>query len=334
MAALMSTQVRLKQRPSGLPGPETWDIATVPATSPGDGDIMVAVRYISLDPAMRGWLNDAPSYIPPVGLGEVMRAGAVGEVLESRAEGFAPGDLVSGAFGVQSVFTGSAKGVSRIDTGLAPMSTWLGGLGMPGMTAYFGLMDVGAYKPGDVVVVSAANGAVGSVVGQIAKIHGSKVIGIAGGPDKCQRVVERYGFDACIDYKAEKVGKRLRELAPDGLDVYFDNVGGEILEAALGNLKQKARIVICGAIANYNDMGAMTGPRNYLSLLVKSARMEGFVVFNYARRYAEGQAALGGWLKEGRIKFDEHVEAGLERFPEVLTMLFDGRNQAKLVLQV
>ncbi len=329
-----NTAVRLVQRPVGLPGPECFSVSEEAPATPGDGEILVAVRHISIDPAMRGWMNEGKSYIPPVPLGDVMRALAVGEVLESRAPGFAPGDWVRGPFGIQSHAVAAAKAVSRIDLALAPSERWLGGLGMPGMTAYFGLLDVCAHKAGDVVLVSAANGAVGSVVGQLAKARGSQVIGIAGGPEKCRHVVEYYGFDACIDYKSEVVGRRIRELAPGGIDVYFDNVGGETLEAALGNLRKGARIAICGAIGDYNDMASMKGPRNYLSLLVNSARMQGFVIFDYVARYAEAEAALTAHYRDGQLKLAEHVEKGLSRFPDVLAMLFDGRNTAKLVLEV
>lgn len=326
--------VYLTQRPTGLPGPECFTVREAPVATPGEGEVLVAVRMISLDPAMRGWMNEGRSYIPPVPLDTVMRALAVGEIIESRAPGFDAGDWVRGAFGVQSHCVISAKGLSKIDPALAPPARWLGGLGMPGMTAYFGLLDVCAHREGDVVLVSAANGAVGSVVGQLAKARGSQVIGIAGGPEKCRHVVETYGFDACIDYKSEPVGRRIRELAPNGIDVYFDNVGGETLEAALANLHKGARIGICGAIGDYNDMARMKGPRNYLNLLVDSARMQGFVIFDYAARYTEAEEALTALYRDGKLVLAEHVEKGLTRFPEVLAMLFDGRNTAKLVLEV
>lgn len=329
-----SIAVCLAQRPVGLPGPECFTLREAPLPTPGEGEVLVAVYFISIDPAMRGWMNEGKSYIPPVQLGDVMRALAVGEVVESRAPGFAAGDWVRGAFGVQSHCAVPAKGLSKIDPVLAPPARWLGGLGMPGMTAYFGLLDVCAHREGDIVLVSAANGAVGSVVGQLAKARGSKVIGIAGGPEKCRHVVETYGFDACIDYKSEQVARRVRDLAPDGIDIYFDNVGGETLEAALANLRKGARIGICGAIGDYNDMAHMKGPRNYLNLLVYSARMQGFVIFDYAARYAEAEAALTAQYRDGKLTLAEHIEKGLARFPEVLAMLFDGRNTAKLVLEV
>jgi NADPH-dependent curcumin reductase len=325
---------RLAQRPTGMVDASTFTIAPEALPPLNDGEVRVKVEYVSLDPAMRGWLNEGKSYIDPVGIGDVMRASGVGTVIGSKDPAFAPGDTVYGGTGVQQVATGRAKEWVKIDTNLAPFTRWLGDLGMSGMTAYFGLLDVGALKEGEVVVVSAAAGAVGALAGQIAKVKGCTVIGIAGGPDKCRDVVETLGFDACIDYKNENVAKRLKELCPQGLDVYFDNVGGEILEACLGRLKRGARIVICGAISGYNDFGNMKGPRNYLNLLVSRARMEGFVVFDYAKRYREAQSQLIAWMQAGKIKSREHVESGITRFPEVLNMLYTGANKAKLVLQV
>ena len=325
--------VRLARRPAGLPEADTWTIADEPVRSPGDGELLVAIEYISLDPAMRGWLNEGKSYIPPVEIGAVMRAGTVGKVVESHDPTFAVGDHVYGAMGVQRFYTGPGKDLTKVDPHAAPLQSYTGGLGMPGMTAYFGLLETGAYKDGETLVVSGAAGAVGSIVGQIGKIKGGRVIGIAGGPDKCAMVVNDFGFDACIDYKSENVAKRLRELCPKGIDVYFDNVGGEILEAALANIAMRGRVVICGAISGYNDMGGITGPRNYLSLLVNRARMEGMVVFDFARRYPEGQAQILAWMQAGKLKLREDVREGLDNFPEVLKLLFSGGNMGKLVLK-
>jgi NADPH-dependent curcumin reductase CurA len=329
-----NTTVRLKQRPTGMPDASTWAIASEAPRAPADGEVLIKVAYVSLDPAMRGWLNEGKSYIDPVGIGDVMRAGGVGEVIESADERLKPGTWVYAGTGVQQYATLRAKECTPIDVTLAPPQRWLGDLGMPGMTAYFGILEVGALKDGEVVVVSAAAGAVGALVGQIAKIKGCTVIGIAGGPDKCREVVETLGFDACIDYKNESVPARLKELCPEGLDVYFDNVGGEILEACMGRLKKGARIVICGAISGYNDFAKIQSPRNYLNLLVCRARMEGFVVFDYAKRYPEAVKQLLTWMQAGQITSREHVEEGISRFPEVLTMLFTGANKAKLVLKV
>ena len=333
----MSTQnrqFRLARRPTGLPVREDWTLSTEPVPAAGDGEIVVKVDYISLDPAMRGWMNEGKSYIPPVGLGEVMRAGAAGTVLESRHPNFKPGDTVSGGFGVQEYAVSDGKGVVKVDTRLAPLPVYLGTLGMPGMTAYFGLLDIGKPQPGQTVVVSGAAGAVGTVVGQIAKIKGCRVVGIAGGRDKCDWLVKELGFDAAIDYKSEDVRKALKAAAPAGIDVYFDNVGGDILDAALANLARGARIVICGAISQYNNTSPVKGPSNYLALLVNRASMTGMVVFDYADRYAQAAREMAGWMMEGKLKARSDVVEGFETFPETLLKLFRGENTGKLVLKV
>ncbi|MEU0370918.1 NADP-dependent oxidoreductase [Streptomyces sp. NPDC006283] len=328
-------QIRLAARPVGDVKPEDWEHVSAPVEAPGPGQFAGRTRVISLDPAMRGWLDDRPSYLPPVGLGEVMRAGSVIEVTASNHPGFQPGDHVVGTFGVQEQVVSDGKGALKIDTSLAPPSTYLGALGMPGMTAYFGLLDVGALKDGETVVVSGAAGAVGTMVGQIAKVKGCRVIGIAGGPEKCALLTDELGFDAAIDYRAGDVKRALREHTPDGIDVYFDNVGGDILEAALTRLAMNARVVICGAISQYNNATPVKGPSNYLSLLVRRARMEGFVVFDYAKRYAQAAQEIAGWIGEGRLKVKEHVVKGtVDDFPETLQMLFRGDNVGKLVLEL
>jgi hypothetical protein len=326
--------IHLAKRPVGLPDDDTWELREGPAPVPAEGEVLVKVEYISLDPAMRGWINEGRSYIDPVNIGDMMRAGGVGEVIDSRDPAFKPGDKVVGTGAVATHLVAKARDLTKIDPALAPLPRFLGGLGMPGMTAYFGLLDVGAYKPGDVVVVSGASGAVGALVGQIAKLKGSKVIGIAGGKEKCDYCVAELGFDACIDYKSENVLKGLRQHCPEGLDIYFDNVGGEILEACLASLKRGARIVICGAISQYNNMQAMSGPRNYIQLLINRARMEGFVVFDYAKRYAEAQKDIAGWMASGQVKFKEDIQEGIENFPQTLRMLFTGENFGKLVLKL
>jgi NADPH-dependent curcumin reductase len=326
--------IHLAKRPAGLPADDTWELREGPVPTPGEGDVLVKVAYISLDPAMRGWINEGRSYIDPVNIGDMMRAGGIGEVIESRDPKFKAGDTVVGTGVVATHAVARARDLTKVDPSLAPLPRFLGGLGMPGMTAYFGLLDVGVYKPGDVVVVSGASGAVGALVGQIAKLKGSKVIGIAGGKEKCDYCVQELGFDACIDYKSENVLKKLREHCPEGLDIYFDNVGGEILEACLASLKKGARIVICGAISQYNNMQAMAGPRNYIQLLINRARMEGFVVFDYASRYAEAQKEIAGWMASGQVKFREDIREGIETFPQTLRMLFTGENFGKLVLKL
>ena len=336
--ALTNQQFRLAARPVGMPKRADWQDASEPLRAAGDGEIVVKTLYLSLDPAMRGWMNDVPSYIRPVAIGEVMRAGGIGIVVESKSPKFAVGDYVSGGTGVQRYWIGAADDRSaaffRIDPRVAPLTTWLNTLGMPGMTGYFGLIESGLPKAGDTVVVSGAAGAVGMTVGQVAKHLGCRVVGIAGGKDKCDFVVNELGFDACIDYKGGSVKDGLKEHCPKGVDVYFDNVGGDILDAVLTRLAMRARIVICGAISQYNNTTPVKGPANYLSLLVKRARMEGIVVFDYADRYHEGVAAMAKWIKEGTFKSKEDVVDGFETFPEALLMLFEGKNFGKLVLKV
>jgi NADPH-dependent curcumin reductase len=330
-----NTQVRLAARPSGLPKRSDWEIVEQPAPEPGEGELTVGISHLSLDPAMRGWMNAGASYIEPVEIGAVMRAGAVGTVLASRHSGFAVGEHVTGAFGVQEIALSDGNGVSKIDLSLAPASTYLCALGMTGMTAYFALLDVGKPQAGDTVVVSGAAGAVGSVAGQIARIKGCRVIGIAGGQEKCEWLTGELGFDAAIDYKQENVAKALREHAPKGLDVYFDNVGGEILDAALTRLARGARIIICGAISQYNASESFKGPANYMSLLVARASMTGMVVFDYAQRYGEAAREIAGWMGEGRlISREDVVEGGVRAFPDALLKLFAGENVGKLVLHV
>jgi NADPH-dependent curcumin reductase CurA len=328
-------QIRLAARPEGEVRPQDWEHADAEAAAPGDGQFAGRTKAISLDPAMRGWLDDRPSYLPPVGLGEVMRAGCVVEVTESNHPDYAAGDHVVGTFGVQTHVVSDGRGALKVDISAAPPATYLGALGLPGMTAYFGLLDIGDLQEGDTVVVSGAAGAVGTVAGQIAKIKGCRVVGIAGGPEKCAMLVDELGFDAAIDYRAENVKRALRQHAPDGIDVYFDNVGGDILEAALANLAMHARVVICGAVSQYNNDGPVKGPSNYMALLVRRARMEGFLVFDFAERYAEAAKELGGWIAEGRLKAKEHVVTGsIDEFPATLQMLFRGENVGKLVLEL
>ena len=280
-------------------------------------------------------MNDARSYLPPVGIGEVMRGGGCGEVIASQHPGFAPGDHVTAVTGIQEYAVLSGDAVTKVDPELAPLPVYIGTLGMPGLTAYFGLLEIGKMQEGDTVVVSGAAGAVGSIVGQIAKIKGGRAVGIAGGEEKCRHVVEELGFDACIDYKSENVAKSLRRHCPDGINVYFDNVGGEILDAALAQLARHARVVICGAISQYNATEGMRGPSNYMSLLVNRASMTGFLVFDFADRYAEAAKEMAGWLAEGKLRtFEDVATGGVEKFPETLLRLFRGENTGKLVLEV
>ena len=327
-------QFRLAARPVGLPRRSDWNVTEEPAGQPAEGEVLVKVLYISLDPAMRGWMNEGKSYIPPVALGEVMRAGAAGRVIASRHPGFIAGDHVTGVLGVQEHALAQGKHLIKVDPRVAALPVYLGTLGMPGLTAYFGLLEIGRPQPGQTVVVSGAAGAVGSVVGQIAKIKGCRAVGIAGGPDKCRYLVEELGFDAAIDYKAGQVKAGLKEHCPQGIDVYFDNVGGDILDAALARLARGARVIICGAISQYNNTQAVKGPANYLSLLVNRATMTGMVVFDYAARYAEAAREMAGWMAAGKLKSREDIVAGFDKFPEALLKLFAGENNGKLVLQV
>lgn len=329
-----SQEVRLAQRPTGRPDESTWQLATTEVAEPGPGEFVVKVEQISLDPAMRGWLNDVRSYVPPVGIGDVMRSYAAGTVVASAHEDFAVGDAVRGLFGVREYAVSDGKGVDRLDLDLAPMTTWLGALGMPGMTAYFGLEDVGRAQPGETVLVSAAAGAVGSTVVQLAKAKGCRVIGVAGGPEKVAWV-KSLGADEVIDRRQGDLLRQVRAAAPDGVDVYFDNVGGELLDAALANLARGARIAICGAISAYNEETLPEGPRRYMSLLVFRATMQGFLVSDYAKRYHEGEAAIGELIAQGRFDAVETVlEGGVAAFPEALLGLFDGVNTGKLLLKV
>ena len=339
-AALANHQVRLARRPAGNVTAHDWSFTTDAVTQPAAGGVLVRTLALSLDPAMRGWMNEGKSYIAPVGIGEVMRAGGIGQVVASQNPKFAVGDLVAGGLGVQEYMLVEAgqeqrAGLHRIDTRRGTPSQWLNVLGMPGMTAYFGLMNVGQPKPGETVVVSGAAGAVGQTVGQLARLKGCRVVGIAGGAAKCEWVVKELGFDACIDYKAGNVKAGLKEHCPKGVDVYFDNVGGEILDDVLARIARGARIVICGAISQYNNTTPVQGPKNYLSLLVNRARMEGIVVFDYTERFPLAIAELSGYLKEGRMKSREDVMAGgIAVFPQALAKLFTGENFGKLVLHV
>ncbi|MCB0847271.1 MAG: NADP-dependent oxidoreductase, partial [Bacteroidetes bacterium] len=303
-------------------------------SQPGKGEMLVKIIYVSLDPAMRGWMNDAKSYIPPVQIGAVMRAGTIGQVVSSDLEKFSPGDFVVGNMGVQQYALSDGKGVMKIQPGLAPLTAYLGVLGMTGITAYFGLLDICDPQPGETVVVSGAAGAVGSVVGQIAKIKGCRAVGIAGGAEKCKYLIEELGYDEAIDYKNEPLRAALKRTCPNGIDVYFDNVGGEMLDTVLTRINLKARISICGAISQYNSTEAVKGPANYLSLLVNRAKMEGFIVFDYAKRYMEAITQMAQWYSQGKLKSREQIEEGIENFPEVLLKLFSGEKKGKLILQV
>lgn len=331
----INRRVVLASRPKGVPGPEHFRVEEVPLTPPGDGEMLIRTRYWSVDPAMRGWVNDAPNYLPPVELGAVMRAFAVGEVVESRHPGFAPGDVVSGRFGWQRYAVSDGRDVDRkVTEADLPMSHALGILGLNGVTAYFGLLDVCDPQPGETVVVSTAAGAVGSAVGQIAKLRGCRTVGIAGGPEKAALCREVYGYDAAIDYKDGDVAGALAEAAPEGVNVYFDNTCGPISDAVMTRLARGARIVICGTAAIQDWEPLPTGPRVHRQLLVARARMQGFLAFDYADRYGEALAQLADWLRAGRLVAREHILKGAEAAPGAIAMLYRGENTGKLLIEV
>jgi len=335
MGTESNLQVRLAARPEGMPTRQHWEMSSTEIVWPSDGEVLVKTAFISIDPAMRGWLRDAKSYLPPVAIGEVMRAGGVGTIIASEHPDLKEGEQVVGHIGVQSHALVQGGALRKVSEKLAPLPTFLGALGMPGMTAYFGVTDVGALEDGDTVLVSAAAGAVGSIAGQVARIRGSgRVVGIAGSDEKCRHVVENLGFDAAINYKTESVGEKIKELCPAGIDVFFDNVGGDILDHALSCLRQGARVVLCGAISQYNNLENVRGPRNYLSLLVNRARMQGFIVSDYSQQYGSAVGEMAGWLAEGRLRHRETIVQGLETFPETFQRLFSGEKIGKLLIQV
>ncbi len=332
----MSRQVCLACRPVGEVKGSDFELVEAEIGEPGDGQFVAEVTHISIDPAMRGWMNAGRSYIEPVEVGDVMRALTLGKVVSSRHDKFAEGDVVLGTFGVREHAVSDGSGVHKLTPadGLSP-AAHLGILGMTGFTAYFGLLDVGRVREGDTVLVSGAAGAVGTAVGQIARIKGARAVGIAGGPEKCRVLVEGLGFDAAVDYKAGDLRAQLRQHTPDYVDVFFDNVGGEILDQALTRLARGARVVICGAVSQYNNTTPVSGPSNYMMLLVARASMTGFVVFDYADRYSEAIADLSRWLAEGRLhSVEDTIRGDIESFPDMLARLFSGQNTGKLVLEL
>ena len=324
-----------KRPPPGMVTRDIFAIEDQPLTEPGPGEFRVIIGYVSLDPAMRGWINESKSYVPAVGIGEVMRGYAVGMIDASNNPDFKVGECVQGLFGVQQYAISNGKQVGKADLTKAPMERWVGGLGMPGWTAYFGLLEVGQPKPGETVVVSAASGAVGSIVGQIAKIKGCRVVGIAGGADKCRAVTNELGFDACVDYKGGNLAKDLKAACPSGIDVYFENVGGEILDTVLLQMNTFGRIPVCGLISAYNATSMPEGPKNLRCVLTQRLTMRGIIVFDWANRIPEAIRDLATWHAEGKLKIREDVRAGgIDAFPDVLNLLFTGGNNGKLVLKV
>lgn len=328
-------QIILKNRPKGFPDKNTWQLEENKIPELEEGEILIQHHYISLDPAMRGWMNDTKSYIPPIALNQVMRAGAIGKVIKNNNNPkFDIGDCVTSWGGVQQYSVSNGDGWFKVDEKLASMPIYLGTLGMPGMTAYFGILEVGKIKKGDIVLVSGAAGAVGSIVGQIAKIKGCTVIGIAGGQEKCHYIKNELGFDEAIDYKSENIYSALKKKCPQGIDVYFDNVGGVILDAALSKLRMHAKVVICGAISQYNNKHKINGPSNYLSLLVTRSTMQGMVVMDYSKDFGKAAKEMNTWLQAGTLKSREDIYEGIENFRETYNRLFTGEKKGKLVLKV
>jgi NADPH-dependent curcumin reductase len=333
---LTGRRIVLVERPSGMVDDATTRLESCPVPEPGPGEALVNVRYLSMDPTIRTWMDDAPGYLPPIGLGETVRGAGVGEIVRSNCARYAPGDLVVGFTGWQdyTIADESSASMQVIPPGIDPALV-LSVLGVNGMTAYFGMIDVGGVAEGDTVVVSGAAGATGSVAGQIARIRGAgKVVGIAGTAEKCAWIVHELGFDAAVNYKTDDVGTSLRSLCPDGIDLYFDNVGGRILDTCLAQLAMRGRIVLCGAISMYNEKSRPPGPRNIFNLIIKRGRMEGFLVLDYLDRFMEAQIDMVGWMAEGRVKHAEHLVDGLERAPEALNLLFTGGNTGKVIVKL
>jgi NADPH-dependent curcumin reductase CurA len=326
----------LAERPTGSVDERTVRIEEEDVPAHGAGEALARVRYLSIDPTIRTWMDDAPGYLPPIAIDEVVRSAGVAEVVQSNCDSYSPGQLLFGLTGWQDyvIADDGERALQPLPAGVSP-TTALGVFGITGMTAYFGLLDVGRLKKGDTVVVSGAGGATGSTVGQIAKIKGAEqVIGIAGGPEKCAWIVDELGFDAAIDYKSSNVAARLHALAPKGIDLYFDNVGGEILDACLANLALRGRVVLCGAISGYNDRATPRGPANYGALIIRRGRMEGFIILDYLARFPEAQAEMAGWLASGQLKAREHIVEGLEHAPDALNLLFTGGNTGKVIVRV
>lgn len=338
MSNRMNGQWRLKSRPVGMVKESDFEYVEEPVPELGENEFLIRNLYLAFEPAMRGWLNDVKSYVPPVQIGEVMRSAAVGQVVESSNPEFSPGDFVTSSGWQEYCITSGEQGmmgrVSKIPEGIPPQFM-LSVLGGTGLTAYFGMLDIGKPEKGDVVVVSGAAGATGSVAGQIAKIKGAaRVVGIAGGETKCKWLTDEAGFDAAIDYKSESVPERLRTECPDGINIFFDNVGGDILDAALLNMAQRGRIVLCGGISSYNTEELPPGPKNYMQLVIRRCRMEGFIVIDYAHKAAEAIQELSGWIQSGQLKHAEDVQEGFENTPKTFLRLFEGKNLGKQLIKI
>lgn len=335
MIANANRALVLKSYPEGAPGPQHFELVESPLPEPGPGEALVRSIYLTVDPYMRGRLNPGPSYAAPQRIGETMLGEVAGEVIASRVEGFAAGDFVCADIGWQTHGAVPARGLRKLDPAAAPISTALGVLGMPGLTAYFGTLEVLCPRPGDTLVVNAASGAVGSAVGQIAGIAGCHVVGIAGSEAKCAHIRDDLGFDAAIDHRScPDMAAVLAQACPDGIDCYFDNVGGPISDAAFANLALGARVAICGQISQYNDTERALGPRNLFLFLIRRASLRGFLVFDWADRYDQGRARLARWLREGRLKYREDIADGLENAPAALAGLMEGSNFGKQLVRI
>jgi hypothetical protein len=330
-------RIVLASRPVGEPKPSDFRTEEVPVPTPGDGEVLLRTIWLSLDPYMRGRMNDGPSYAAPVPIGGVMEAGTVNEVIASKNPGFATGDIVLGRAGWQTHALSDGKGLVKIDRRLAPISTAVGVLGMPGMTAYTGLLDIGRPQAGETVVVAAASGAVGSAVGQIAKIKGARAIGIAGGKDKCDFVKKELGFDECLDHRDPDLAAKLKAACPKGIDVYFENVGGAVFEAVFPLLNNFARVPVCGLIAHYNDRQA-AAPKwagaMMFAILTKRLTIRGFIVSDFAARRADFLRDMSGWVRDGKVKYKEFVTEGLDSAPDAFMGLLKGANFGKQLVRV
>ncbi len=331
---MQPSQIRLVDYPDGIPGDETWDITHDPTPELREGQVEVDVQLISVDPGMKGWISPWRSYIDPVQPGGIMRAFGIGPVTRSASSHFSVGDVVTGFAGVQTNAVVDERSMRPIDLDLGPIELHMSVLGMTGFTGYFGMLDLGRPEAGQTVVVSAASGAVGSVAAQVAKLRGARVVGIAGGQTKCGYLTDELDLDAAVDYKAGPIAEALAAATPEGIDVYYDNVGGDTLDAALMRINRKARIVICGGISQYGDMTTAAGPANYLQLISKSATMIGFTMLDYLHRIPEAVADLAAWVDDGSLKHRQHILDGIEQFPEALAMLFRGENNGKLLVRV
>jgi NADPH-dependent curcumin reductase CurA len=329
----VNRQILLKSRPEGAPGLDNFELVESPVPTAGDGQVLMRTLYLSLDPYMRGRMSAAKSYAKPAQVGEAMVGGTVAEIVASRHNGYSPGEIVVGHGGWQEYALSNGTGLRKLDPAMAPISTAVGVLGMPGMTAYVGLLEIGQPKPGDTVVVAAASGAVGSVVGQIARVKGARAIGIAGGADKCRFVTNELGFDACVDHRAGDFARALEATCPKGIDVYFENVGGAVQQTVWPLLNDFARIPVCGLIAQYNLSSPMPGP-DMFTVLRKRLLLRGFIVSDFAAKQGDFLRDVGGWVREGRVKYREDIVDGLERAPAAFLGLLQGKNFGKMLVRV